>query len=143
MKTTIVSLFLLIHLAYNSRIMPSISNNLILGDWYSDTKDGKIEIFKRGEKYYGKVVWLRDDKTTDWQNPNPKLRSQKVLGMVILKDFTFKDNKWEGGTIYDPNNGKSYSCVLKIDEKNNLVVRGYIGISLIGRSSIWTRNNKS
>lgn len=143
MKTSIACLILLLHLANNGKNALSFADDIILGQWYSDTKEGKIEIFKKGGKYYGKLVWLRDDKITDWQNPNPKLRSQKILGMTILKDFTFQANKWDGGTIYDPNNGKTYSCVLKLDEKNNLIVRGYIGISLIGRSSIWTRNNKS
>jgi uncharacterized protein (DUF2147 family) len=143
MKTSIACLILLLHLANIGKSSLPFADDTILGEWYSDTKDGKIEIFKKGGKFYGKLVWLRNDKITDWQNPNPKLRSQKILGMTILKDFTFRANKWDGGTIYDPNNGKTYSCVLKLNESNQLVVRGFIGISLIGRSSIWTRAIKS
>ncbi|MCU0467371.1 MAG: DUF2147 domain-containing protein [Arcicella sp.] len=141
MKTIIASIIVLMH--FGIKASESTSNSdVIIGEWYSDTKDGKIEIFKKGDKYYGKLVWIKNENVTDWQNPNPKLRSQKILGLTILKDFSYNKNSWDGGTIYDPNSGKTYSCFLKLNEKNELVVRGYIGVSFIGRSSIWTRATK-
>jgi uncharacterized protein (DUF2147 family) len=59
--------------------------------------------------------------------------------MELLKDFTFDgDNVYSGGTVYDPKNGKTYSCKMTLDG-NSLNIRGYIGISLFGRSVTWTR----
>jgi uncharacterized protein (DUF2147 family) len=63
-----------------------------------------------------------------------------LIGLVILKDFAFNGkDKWEDGTIYDPNNGKTYSCVIRLKNESALEVRGYIGISLLGRTEVWTR----
>lgn len=112
----------------------------ILGTWLSADKDGKIKIFKQGDKYYGKVIWGKDGTRIDTKNPDPKLRTQKIIGSTILKDFVFDgDDTWEEGTIYDPNNGKTYSSLMKLDNANTLNLRGYIGLSFIGRSTTWTR----
>jgi uncharacterized protein (DUF2147 family) len=56
-----------------------------------------------------------------------------------LKGFEFTGKSWEDGTIYDPNNGKTYSCTIKIKKANELEIRGFIGISLLGRTTVWTR----
>jgi uncharacterized protein (DUF2147 family) len=62
------------------------------------------------------------------------------LGSVILSNFVHAGgNKWEDGKIYDPNNGKKYSCNMKLKDNNTLEIRGYIGISLFGRTEVWTR----
>ncbi|MEO6849303.1 MAG: DUF2147 domain-containing protein, partial [Mucilaginibacter sp.] len=67
------------------------------------------------------------------------LRTRPELGLELLKDFTFDgDDVYDDGTIYDPKNGKTYSCKMTL-EGNQLKIRGYIGISLFGRSEIWTR----
>jgi uncharacterized protein (DUF2147 family) len=63
------------------------------------------------------------------------------VGTVILKDFKYSGKTWEDGTIYDPKNGKTYSCIIKAKGLNNLDIRGYIGISLLGRTTNWTRTN--
>lgn len=56
-----------------------------------------------------------------------------------LNDFVYKDGSWEEGAIYDAKNGKTYSCIIKQKDSNTLEVRGYMGISLIGRTVEWTR----
>jgi uncharacterized protein (DUF2147 family) len=53
-----------------------------------------------------------------------------------------KENNWEDGKIYDPKNGKTYSCKIKMTNPNNLEVRGFIGVSLIGRTDTWTRHKE-
>ena len=76
----------------------------------------------------------------DENNPDPKKRTQKRLGMVIMNNFVFDgDDTWEDGTIYDPKNGKTYSCKAERDAKGNLDIRGYFGISLLGRTTHWTK----
>ena len=75
----------------------------------------------------------------DDENPEENLQNRPIIGLVILKDFIFDgDDEWEDGTIYDPKNGKTYSCYMKLDEEGILKIRGFIGISWIGRNSYWT-----
>jgi uncharacterized protein (DUF2147 family) len=118
----------------------------ILGTWYNAEKDAKIEIYKEDGKYFGKVVWLKNPldakgkPKTDIENPDPKLRNRPRLGLVILTDLERKSSvKYEKGKVYDPKNGKTYSCFITVANKDLLKLRGYIGISLIGRTSQWTR----
>ena len=117
----------------------------ILGSWANPSGEDHILIYKRGNKYFGKLDWIKvpNDETgkpkTDKNNPDEKLRSRPEWGLELLKDFTYDgDNVYEDGTIYDPKNGKTYSCKMTLDG-TSLKIRGYIGISLFGRSEIWTR----
>jgi uncharacterized protein (DUF2147 family) len=118
----------------------SITKDAVLGEWLSEKKDGKVLIYKQGEKYFGKISWGKDGgEKKDVNNPDEKLRTQPIVGSVILKGFEFTGKSWEDGTIYDPNNGKTYSCTIKIKKANELEIRGFIGISLLGRTTVWTR----
>ncbi len=113
----------------------------ILGVWFNEEKDGKIKIYKEDGKFFGKIVWHKtgpDISEYDDKNPDPKLRTRKKVGMVILKNFEYDDGEWTDGKIYDPKNGKTYSCIIKLQDDGSLYVRGYIGISLIGRTTYWT-----
>ena len=67
-------------------------------------------------------------------------KNQKLLGMTIVKGLKKNGPQYDGGEILDPDNGKTYRCKMKLDETGNrLEVRGFIGISLLGRSQIWNR----
>lgn len=116
-----------------------------VGTWTNADKEAKFEIFECGAKLCGKIAWIKnpnqDDKPKlDVNNPDSKLRNRPILGMVFMKDFAFDENgKWDNGTIYDPKSGKTYSCYIRVLDKNKIEVKGYIGVSLIGRSQIWTR----
>jgi len=125
----------------------------ILGVWYNQEKDAGIEILKCGEKYCGKVVWLKEPnypegskegtphtQKLDHNNPDPELRKTPVVGLQIMRDFFFiGDNLWKGGKVYDPMNGKTYSGKMTMVSPTELNLRGFIGISLIGRTAVWTR----
>lgn len=116
------------------------SADAILGDWLNQEKDGKINVYKTGDKYYGKITWIKNTGKKDEKNPDPALRGKDVVGLVILKDLKFNDGVWEDGTVYDPKSGKTYSCTMKLkDGGKSLDIRGYVGISLLGRTSTWTR----
>jgi uncharacterized protein (DUF2147 family) len=110
----------------------------ILGTWVSEKADAKIEVYKQREKFFGKLVWLKESNLKDDKNPDLKKRSELLIGLVILTDFKFNNSHWLDGEIYDPESGKTYSCVLKLKE-GKLDIRGYIGISLFGKSTTWTR----
>lgn len=113
----------------------------VLGTWLVAAKDGKVKIFKCGSKYCGKLVWLKNPDDLDTNNPDPKKRTKKLMGTLMLHGFSYDDGEWEGGKIYDPGNGKTYSCKMWMDGNNKLWVKGYIGISIIGRKELWTRSN--
>jgi len=76
----------------------------------------------------------------DRNNPDVALRSRPLIGLPLVSGFHFAGaDEWTGGTIYDPENGKTYSCKITLMSNGSLKVRGYIGISLFGRTTAWTR----
>ncbi len=122
----------------------------IIGVWYNEEKDGKIEVYKKGDKYYGKIVWLKNNKNDDGSSPrldskNEDLSKRKrpIIGTNILigLEWDADDNEWDDGEIYDPKSGSTYSLYAKLETENKLFLKGYIGFSLIGRSTYWTRAN--
>ena len=121
----------------------------VLGVWKNGEGTGMVQVYKKGDKYFGKLVWLKiqndaDGKPrTDINNPEENLKNRQLKGLENLRDFTFKgENKWEGGRIYDPKTGSDYSCEMKLIDENTLEVRGYIGVSLFGRTDVWKRQIK-
>ena len=120
----------------------SINADAIIGTWLTGSGKGKVQVYKEGSKYSGKIVWLKEP---NYENGKPKLDSENpdiakkgtpLLGLNMLKNFVFDGNKWHEGTIYDPETGKTYSCKITLHD-GKLDVRGYIGISLIGRTDTW------
>jgi len=110
----------------------------ILGTWVSQKADAKIQVYKIQGKFFGKLSWLKESNLKDNKNPDSTKRSTPLIGLVMLTDFRFNGSHWADGEIYDPESGKTYSCVLKLKE-GKLDIRGYIGISLFGKSTTWTR----
>lgn len=141
MKKTII----LMAVVFASVSLYAQSADAIVGKWLNKDKDAHIQIYKNGNQYFGKLVWLKnpnDDNgkpKTDTKNPDEKLKSRPIWGLEILKNFTYSDGTWEDGTIYDPKSGKTYSCKMTMQGNDKLNVRGYIGFSFIGRTDIWTR----
>lgn len=126
-----------------------VNGDDILGVWLNEDKDAHVQIYKEDGKYFGKIVWLKtpiDDETgepkLDDENEDEELRGRPVMGLLLLTNFDFDgDDEWEHGRIYDPKNGKTYKCYMefKDETQDNLKVRGYIGFSMIGRTTWWTR----
>lgn len=129
-----------------SSFRDSYNNDVIVGKWLNPRKDAHIEIYKSGTSYSGKIVWLKnsvnastDKPVTDDENPNASLRNKPVLNLVILRGFTYNwdDNEYVDRTIYDPKEGKTYTCKMWLTETNQLNIRGYVGIFY--RTEVWTR----
>ncbi len=116
------------------------SGDALIGTYMTDKNEGMVEITKKGTKYYGTLTWTKTPGKLDSNNPDPKQQTDKLAGKEILKDFDF-DGKdlWHNGTIYDPKNGKTYSCKITRDDKGNLNVRGFIGVSMLGRTTFWVK----
>jgi uncharacterized protein (DUF2147 family) len=117
------------------------------GTWLVGTGDAKVEIYDKGEELEGKIVWIKEplDESgkpkVDKNNPDEKLRTTPLLGLVLLKGFTRGkgDKTWSGGTIYDAKSGKTYKAWFQPVEDKKLELRGYVGIPLFGRTDTWTR----
>ncbi|HEX7367204.1 MAG TPA: DUF2147 domain-containing protein [Pelobium sp.] len=135
----------LIALFFTAAVTFAQSPDAIVGKWLNSSGEANIQIYKTGDKYNGKLVWLKTPNNeqgkpkTDIHNPDANLRGRSLLGLEILKGFKFDDGEWEDGTIYDPKSGKTYSCVMTLKGNDKLSVRGYVGISLLGRTDVWTR----
>ena len=109
----------------------------ILGKWITEAGDAQVEIYQNGDQLNGKIVWLeKGPETKDIHNSDAKLRNRKLMGVNILSGLTKKKDKWEGGKIYNPKNGKNYKCSIWLDG-NELKVRGYIGI--LYETQTWKR----
>ncbi|MEJ7780571.1 MAG: DUF2147 domain-containing protein [Daejeonella sp.] len=117
----------------------------VLGIWESEHGSGRIQIYKSGDTYEGKLVWLKEENDNsgkplaDINNPSEALRNRPVKGLDVLSGFTYKDGAWQDGTVYDPKSGKKYSCKLSMTSGGQLEIRAYMGISLIGKTQVWSR----
>ena len=126
--------------------------NDILGIWKTEMDESKIEIIRCGEKICATIIWLKNPIYTDnrdgevgtpyidRKNPDPALKSRPILGLRILEGFTAEGgNNWGNGTCYDPKSGKTYRGKIHLSAHNRLELRGFFGIPLFGRTSVWTR----
>jgi uncharacterized protein (DUF2147 family) len=120
-----------------------------VGRWVTiDDKDHQprsvIEIVDNGGALQGRVVKIYD---RPGDNPGHlcrkctgELKDKPVVGMTVISGVKHNGDAWDGGTIMDPDSGNTYSAVLKLnDAGEKLDVRGYLGISLFGRSQTWVR----
>lgn len=146
-RITLALLFVLLFSHVPALVAQTAEADLVIGHWLVQDKKAKVQIFKRSGKFFGKIVWLKEPNNEhgspklDKENPEEKLRARPILGLELLRDFVYdEDRVWEDGEIYDPKNGKTYSCKMTLSEDNRtLEVRGFIGISLLGRTQVWSR----
>jgi uncharacterized protein (DUF2147 family) len=140
--------FLFVGLIISSFSSYALDNpDAIVGVWKTGEGNAMVKIYKNGNKYQGRVVWLKEpiDPETgkaklDKNNADQAAKSKPVLGLINIWGFVPKEeNLWDEGNIYDPKNGNTYSSTMKLINANSLEVRGYIGVSLIGRTDTWTR----
>jgi uncharacterized protein (DUF2147 family) len=120
-----------------------------VGTWTTiDDKTGlaksEVTIYESNGKFYGKVTKLLNRPATSTgmcDKCNGSLKGQAIVGMGILENAYFKDGYWQGASILDPENGKTYSCKfwLKDGNRDQLELRGFLGISALGRTQTWHR----
>ena len=137
---------LLILFIFSALPVLSQTKDAILGKWLNASGEGQILVYKTGNTYAGKLVWLKEVNNRDGQikrdekNPKSALKNRPLLGIELLQNFVYqKDGVWEEGSIYDPKTGKTYSCTISMISSDKLSVRGYVGISLLGRTETWQR----
>jgi uncharacterized protein (DUF2147 family) len=139
MKKIQVSICLVVLSSFSQRFaqIRQVAPDGITGVFWSPKKDAKIEIYLKGQQYFGKFVWLASPRK-DFKNPEKTLQSREVLGLELLTKFSYNDGVYNGGEIYDPETGRTYSCKISL-EGSKLKVRGYIGISIFGRTEYFER----
>ncbi|MCL6461741.1 MAG: DUF2147 domain-containing protein [Flavobacterium micromati] len=140
MKITITFLTLLISITFMGQ------NQTVLGKWKTiDDETGKaksiVEIYERSGKVYGKIIDILDvnKKKSLCTNCTGDDKNKPVLGLVIIKGLKKDGAEYNSGKILDPITGKEYKCFLALEGNEKLKVRGYIGISLFGRTQTWQR----
>ena len=120
-----------------------------VGRWLVQDRRAVIEVYPCGVQFCGRIVWQEqpndpDGKVTlDRHNPDPALRSHPLCDLQMMAGFTAtagSPGEWQGGSIYDPESGNSYSASLRLKDANTLYLRGYIVISLLGETQTWTRD---
>ncbi len=113
----------------------------IAGKWMSSDESAVIKINPEGDgTFSGTLVWLKDGNQADVNNPDEALKGRNLVGTTILTGFAYNEaeNAWMGGKIYDYQSGNSYDCKMWIEQDETLSVRGFMGLSIIGRTSTWT-----
>ena len=118
----------------------------IFGKWKTvddetGMENGIVEIYEKAGKVYGRIIEIleKEKKHFKCEMCEGEDKNKPVLGLVIIKGLKKKGDFYEGGKVTDPKNGKSYHCKMTLEGKDKLIVRGYIGISLFGRSQTWFR----
>jgi uncharacterized protein (DUF2147 family) len=118
----------------------------IFGKWktvddQTGMENGIVEIYEKAGKVYGRIIEIleKEKKHFKCEMCEGEDKNKPVLGLVIIKGLKRKGDFYEGGKVIDPKNGKSYHCKMNLEGKDKLIVRGYIGISLFGRSQTWFR----
>ncbi|MFH6994057.1 DUF2147 domain-containing protein [Flavobacterium sp. FlaQc-48] len=124
----------------------SMQAQSVIGKWKTiddETGEAKsvVEIYEKSGKLYGKVVEiLRDSHKKDvCSSCDGAEKNKPILGMVIINGLKKDGSEYNGGTILDPTNGKKYKCYITLDSADKLKLRGYIGISIMGRTQYWAR----
>ena len=117
----------------------------VIGKWKLEDGTAIVEVYKQGDVYNGKIVWLQNATETDGSpavdknNPDKALRSRQLIGLNMLSGLKKNGGEYNGGSIYDPGNGKTYNCSMKVDG-DVLHVRGSLDKKgLLGRTMDWFR----
>ena len=124
----------------------SIQAQSVIGKWKTiddETGEAKsvVEIYEKSGKVYGKVVEIlradhKKDVCTKCEGAD---KNKPILGLNIINGLKKDGDEYSGGTIFDPTSGKKYKCYITLESADKLKLRGYVGISIMGRTQYWTR----
>ena len=126
-------------LAWSAGADPATSK--VAGHWLTEPKDGIIQLSVDDKgSLQGRIVGGNHPGRKDDHNPDLAQRGKELRGQIILKNMHYDgEGHWSGGTIYKPDNGKTYQCKIELTADDTLKVRGFIGFSLLGVTQVWTR----
>ena len=116
------------------------ASDTIFDHWVTEAGDGIVEIkICEDQRPCGISKWVHPENGVliDTKNPDANLKDRPLLGSKIIWGFKPKENRWTGGKIYNPRDGKTYNSKLALTEDDKLKVKGCVGP--ICKSLIWTR----
>ena len=140
MKKRLIFMFMTMFLGIGS-----MSAQSVIGKWKTiDDETGKaksiVEISEKNGKLYGKVVEILTDKKDAKCDKCPGAdKGKPIKGLTIITGLKKDGSEYNGGKILDPTSGKEYKCMMKLNGKDKLDVRGYVGIQALGRTQTWIR----
>lgn len=144
-------LFFFLALLFLASPYLSAQADKVLGFWLTEKGTSQVEIYKETDgKYIGKISWLEEPNENgkpkvDDENSDPALQNRPIMGLPLLQGFEYdkKDKEWIEGSIYDPDNGKTYDCFMWFDSNDSvLLIKGFVmGIRFLGRTTTWKREN--
>ncbi|MFB9842895.1 DUF2147 domain-containing protein [Mucilaginibacter ginsenosidivorans] len=145
LKSLVFVFFILGGLRSSASMVPE--SDRICGKWLAAEKNLIVQVYKEGGQYRAKIIWFSDDPSypmNEWRdscNPDPALRTRKVLGMDVLRDLKYDEssNTWEEGMIYDAKHGREWNASVYIDRNGLLKVKGYWHFKFIGRTLVFKR----
>jgi uncharacterized protein (DUF2147 family) len=119
----------------------------LVGKWLTKGEKSHVQIEKCGARLCGTIIWLKEPNTkegkpkVDIRNEDENQRGRAILGLPLMTEFEATDdpNFWINGKIYNPENGKIYSCEMRLEDDGKLKVHGYVGVPLFGESQYWTK----
>lgn len=121
-------------------------NGIVVGKWKTiddETGNAKsiVEIYEESGKIYGKVIEILEEEHREkvCSNCSGEDKNKPILGMIVIKGLKKDGDVYTKGKILDPKNGKLYKCFIRLESNDKLKVRGFIGISLFGRTQYWYR----
>jgi uncharacterized protein (DUF2147 family) len=127
--------------------LPSPAGNWTTIDDQSQKPKSTVNLYISNGKLYGKITKLYKENIPEKGDTCTKckgaLKDQPLIGLPIVQGLTQeKDGSWSGGTITDPKTGKTYKCTMTLSaDGKTLKVRGYVGVSLLGRTQTWQKAN--
>ena len=142
------SFLLLLLIPFLSFTNAGTNPDALNGRWLSQKRRNQVQIYRQGNRYYGKIIWMLEPNEAatnqpkyDKLNPDASLRNRPLVGMNIMSDLQYTgENTWTGGQIYNPEDGKTYGCELSLRDANTMDVRAYmLGMKMIGKTITWTR----
>ena len=127
---------------YSTGIFAQPINDSILGQWYTEGCKAVFDFYRCDQEYKARLIPLKKPDMLDSNNPIDSLKKRRLNGATTVYglEYDFKKKRWVNGKVYNPQNGKTYSCYCSLAAGGTqLLFRGYLGVSLLGGSQIWKR----
>jgi uncharacterized protein (DUF2147 family) len=140
-------LIFFINLGFSASVEAVPSAEQICGKWVSSEQNLIVQVYKEGDQFVAKIVWFKDDPSKpmgewcDIKNPDPQLRTRRILGMNVLSELKYDPDKqsWEDGMIYDAKNGRQWNASAYIDKEGALKVKGFWHFKIFGKTMTFKR----
>lgn len=124
-----------------SQVFSQTDSDKINGRWYTEQCKAAFDFFRCGQEYRARLIPFQKPDLIDLKNPVDSLKNRRLGGAVTIYGLLYdtEQQRWKNGKVYNPENGKTYSCICVIAADGTLHFRGFIGVSLLGESQVWTR----